>query len=83
MSHNDAPGYPSILLAFSPFENKEILEADEHFSLASFALSVFGTSFWHVVSMTGDNFSTNFTFSKKMQFWLCGCARYRSNLESK
>lgn len=62
---------------------KKILGADEHYNFAPIFLSVFTKSFENVVSMTGDNCSTNSTFAKKFGCEYVTCAIYRFNLAAK
>lgn len=78
-SQNDF-GYDIFLLACSPMENEESLNADEHFEFLSFVLSVFGKSMDNVVAVTGDNCNTNKFMVRRTGPTFVGCHSYRINL---
>lgn len=81
-------GYQKFLIAFSPLEEEDRLDADSHYSFMKFALDVYGKSFRNVVCITGDNCANNLRLAKLInedypdcQF--LGCASHRFQLAVK
>lgn len=82
-SSNALNGYNSILLAFSPLENEESLNADEHIKFLDITLDKYQKSWENVACLIGDNCSTNRSIARKMKKSFVGCASHRFNLAVK
>ena len=78
-------GYEKVLLGFSPLDDEEALNAENHVDFIKFVLGVFDKSMDNVVCLTGDNCATNLKIAKLVnqlnQFcYFVGCASHRFNL---
>ncbi len=56
-------GYDKVLLAFSPFEDENTQNAQNHYDFAIFVLSVYEKTLSNVVALIGDNCNTNKAFA--------------------
>lgn len=51
-------GWKKVLLGFSPMQNKEVLNPEEHYNYVEFVLEVHGGSHDNVAAIVGDRTST-------------------------
>lgn len=77
---NNENGYSTYLLGFSPFENEQSQDSEQHKLYTEYVLGLFGKDFKNVAAMSGDNCSTNRSFSNLVSTPLVGCASHRYNL---
>ncbi len=70
-------------LAFSPFEDEESQNAQNHYDFTIFVLSVYEKTLSNVVALIGDNCNTNKAFANKMRCGFVGWPVIASILLSK
>jgi hypothetical protein len=76
-------GYMKVLLAFSPMEEEESLNANAHVKFLEYVLQLYGKSWNNVAALIGDNCTTNLSFAGKANTYFIGCASHRFNLAMK
>lgn len=76
-------GYDRFLLACSPMENEDSLNANEHYEFLEWVLALFEKSMDNVVAVIGDNCSTNRAMSRRIGPTFVGCHSHRFNLAVK
>lgn len=79
-SSSDPLGYSVILLAFTPLAEETSLNTSEHEYMIRWVLELFGKSFDNVVTIIGDNISTNHALADLAECHFIGCASHRLNL---
>ncbi len=72
--------YDTVLLGFSPFENKENMNAANHVSFLKCVLDVYGKSFENVAALIADNCAVNISFGRMIGCRFIGSASHRYNL---
>ncbi len=73
-------GYKTYLLGFSPFENENSQNAEEHKCYFEYVHSLFGKSRNNVIALCGDNCNTNQAFANLVEKTLVACSPHRFNL---
>jgi hypothetical protein len=76
-------GYMKVLLAFSPMEEEESLNANAHVKFFEYVLQLYGKSWNNVAALIGDNCTTDLSFAGKANTYFIGCASHRFNLAMK
>lgn len=73
--------YDTVLLGLSPMENKERLNANEHYKFITFLLSIFSKEKTNVVCVQGDNCNTNKLMCRRIGSTFVACHIQRFNLD--
>lgn len=76
-------GYKAQLLGFSPLLDETSHSANEHISLISFILNLFGKNWNNVIAIIADNCAVNKAIARKVKCEFVGCSSHRFNLAIK